>query len=49
LHRSGVATTHSGLAYVGLELQRSFSSATVRGVARDAAYVVNRLLRQQAS
>jgi putative flavoprotein involved in K+ transport len=49
LHRSGLATTHSGLAFVGLELQRSFSSATVRGVARDAAYVVNRLLRQKAS
>jgi putative flavoprotein involved in K+ transport len=47
LQRRGVSTTHTGLGYVGLELQRSFSSATVRGVGRDAAYVVDRLLRQR--
>ncbi|MGH3726084.1 MAG: flavin-containing monooxygenase [Mycobacterium sp.] len=48
-HRSGVSTTHQGLGYVGLEWQRSLSSATLRGVGRDAAFVVDRLLRQQVS
>jgi len=42
-HRSGLSTTVPGLGYVGMEWQRSFSSATLRGVARDAAYVVRRL------
>ncbi|SCG19023.1 putative flavoprotein involved in K+ transport [Micromonospora echinofusca] len=37
---SGVSTTHPGLVYLGLEFQRSFSSNTLRGVGRDAAYVV---------
>ncbi|MDT0328617.1 flavin-containing monooxygenase [Nocardiopsis lambiniae] len=45
LHRGGVSTTVSGLGYVGLEFQRSFSSATLRGVGRDARHVVRRLLR----
>ncbi|HEX3785319.1 MAG TPA: NAD(P)/FAD-dependent oxidoreductase [Pseudonocardiaceae bacterium] len=40
----GLSTTHSGLGFVGLEWQRSFSSATLRGVGRDARYVVRRLL-----
>lgn len=40
LHRRGVSTTHRGLAYLGLEFQRSFSSNTLRGVHRDARYVV---------
>ncbi|MUM19259.1 NAD(P)/FAD-dependent oxidoreductase [Mycobacterium sp. CBMA271] len=48
-HRNGVSTTHRGLGYVGLEWQRSLSSATLRGVGRDAAYVVDRLLRQRWS
>lgn len=39
LHRGGISTTHPGLGYVGLELQRSFSSNTLRGVGRDAAHV----------
>ncbi|MDA8371234.1 MAG: NAD(P)-binding domain-containing protein [Nocardiopsaceae bacterium] len=43
LHRGGVSTTVPGLGYVGLEFQRSFSSATLRGVGRDARYVLNRL------
>ena len=43
LHRGGVSTTVPGLGYVGLEFQRSFSSATIRGVGRDAAYVLRRL------
>ncbi|GAB3164929.1 ArsO family NAD(P)H-dependent flavin-containing monooxygenase [Myceligenerans halotolerans] len=42
--RRGLSTTHPGLGYVGLEWQRSFSSATIRGVGRDAAYVVRRLM-----
>lgn len=35
----GISTTHLGLVYVGLEFQHSFSSNTLRGVHRDAAYV----------
>ncbi|OXM59314.1 flavin-containing monooxygenase [Amycolatopsis vastitatis] len=42
-HNRGLSTTHSGLGYVGLEWQRSFASATLRGVGRDAEYVVKRL------
>jgi putative flavoprotein involved in K+ transport len=40
LHWCGVSTTHAGLGYVGLEFQRSFSSNTLRGVHRDASYVI---------
>jgi putative flavoprotein involved in K+ transport len=43
-HSRGISTVHSGLGYVGLEWQRSFASATIRGVGRDARYVVRRLL-----
>jgi putative flavoprotein involved in K+ transport len=43
LHRSGVSTTLPGLGYVGLEFQRSFRSATVRGVGPDAQRVLRRL------
>ncbi|GAA3936390.1 ArsO family NAD(P)H-dependent flavin-containing monooxygenase [Actinomadura viridis] len=43
LHRAGVSTTHPGLGYVGLEWQRSFASATLRGVGADARYVLTRL------
>ncbi|MBA0046576.1 NAD(P)-binding domain-containing protein [Mycobacteroides sp. LB1] len=46
-HRNGVSTTHQGLGYVGLEWQRSLSSATLRGVGRDAAFVIDHLLRQR--
>ena len=46
-HRKGIATVHPGLGFVGLEWQRSFASATLRGVGRDARYVVHRLLRQR--
>jgi putative flavoprotein involved in K+ transport len=42
-HVGGVSTTHPGLAYTGLELQRSFSSNTLRGVSRDAAHVMGPL------
>lgn len=40
LHAGGVSLTHAGLAYVGLDLQRSFASNTLRGVSRDAEYVM---------
>ncbi|HEU5470651.1 MAG TPA: NAD(P)/FAD-dependent oxidoreductase [Actinophytocola sp.] len=42
-HTGGVSTTHPGLAYVGLEFQRSFASNTLRGVHRDARHVIARL------
>jgi putative flavoprotein involved in K+ transport len=46
--RRGLSTTHPGLGYVGLEWQRSFSSATIRGVGRDAAHLVRHLVRRRA-
>jgi len=39
-HTGGISTTHPGLAYVGLEFQRSFASNTMRGAHRDARHVV---------
>jgi putative flavoprotein involved in K+ transport len=39
-HCGGISCTHPGLAYVGLEFQRSFSSNTLRGVHRDAEHVI---------
>jgi putative flavoprotein involved in K+ transport len=44
IHKAGVSNV-SGLYYVGLEGQRSFASATLRGVGPDAAFVVEKLLR----
>ncbi|WP_410581976.1 flavin-containing monooxygenase [Amycolatopsis sp. lyj-108] len=46
LQDRGLSTTHPGLGYVGLEWQRSFASATLRGVGRDARYVAKRLPRR---
>jgi putative flavoprotein involved in K+ transport len=43
LHRDGASLTHPGLAFVGLEWQRSPSSNSLRGVGRDAARVAHRL------
>lgn len=40
LHVGGISTTHVGLAYLGLEFQRSYASNTLRGVAADASAVV---------
>ncbi|MDG6106145.1 flavin-containing monooxygenase [Dactylosporangium aurantiacum] len=48
LHDGGVSTSVPGLGFVGLERQRSFASATLRGVGRDAAHVLDALLRQPA-
>jgi len=45
----GLSTSHPGLGYVGLEWQRSLASATLRGVGRDATYVVTRLLRNRTA
>ncbi len=45
-HDRGVATGLPGLGFLGLEFQRSFSSNTLRGVHRDAKYVVDALSRQ---
>ncbi|RKS07150.1 putative flavoprotein involved in K+ transport [Nocardiopsis sp. Huas11] len=44
LHSGGVSTTVPGLGYVGLEFQRSYSSASLRGVGRDAHRVVRGVL-----
>ncbi|UFU08153.1 flavin-containing monooxygenase [Ruania halotolerans] len=41
IHSGGVSATHPGLVYLGLEFQRSFSSNTLRGVHRDARYVMS--------
>jgi putative flavoprotein involved in K+ transport len=38
-HRAGLSTAFPGLGFVGLEWQRSLSSASIRGVGRDAARV----------
>ncbi|WP_307822003.1 hypothetical protein [Streptomyces coffeae] len=42
-HRDGIAHAHPGLAYVGLEWQRSLSSASLRGVGRDAQRIARHL------
>src|SRR5436305_1878127 len=43
--RGGVSTAVSGLYFVGLSGQRTFASATLRGVGPDAARVVRHLRR----
>lgn len=43
LHHRGLSMTHPGLAYLGLEFQRAFSSNTLRGVHRDAGFAINAL------
>ncbi|MBZ2199037.1 NAD(P)/FAD-dependent oxidoreductase [Ruania sp. N2-46] len=48
-HRGGISTTHPGLGYVGLELQRSFSSNTLRGVHRDADHVATAVVAHARS
>ncbi|ASR39299.1 FAD-dependent oxidoreductase [Prauserella marina] len=42
-HRNGLSKTHRGLAFVGLDYQRTILSATLHGVGADAAYVAKRL------
>ncbi|MEU2286102.1 NAD(P)/FAD-dependent oxidoreductase [Streptomyces sp. NPDC013178] len=41
--REGISLMHPGLAFVGLEWQRSLSSNSLRGVGRDAARVARHL------
>jgi putative flavoprotein involved in K+ transport len=43
IHIKRVSTTIDGLYYIGLSGQRSFSSATIRGVGGDAKYVVKKI------
>ncbi|MET4901699.1 NAD(P)/FAD-dependent oxidoreductase [Paenarthrobacter sp. CC6] len=40
-HSRGVSTTIPGLGYVGMEHQRTFASATLRGVGNDAEHVLD--------
>ncbi|MEU3269970.1 NAD(P)/FAD-dependent oxidoreductase [Saccharomonospora sp. NPDC006951] len=42
-HRGGLSRTHRGLAFVGLDYQRTILSATLHGAGADAAYVAKRL------
>ncbi|MFF5637337.1 hypothetical protein [Streptomyces sp. NPDC012825] len=42
-HRGGVSAAVPGLAFVGLEWQRSLSSNSLRGVGRDAARIARHL------
>ena len=42
-HQGGLATNLPGLAFVGLEWQHSLSSASIRGVGRDAARIARPL------
>jgi putative flavoprotein involved in K+ transport len=49
LHRNGVSLTVPGLGFVGLTNQRTFASATLRGVGADAAIVVRALLPASSS
>lgn len=44
-HRNGMSTTHPGLAFIGLEYQRSILSGTLHGVGRDSRYLARRLAR----
>lgn len=39
-HVGGLSVSHPGLVYLGLELQRSFASNTLRGVCHDADHVI---------
>ena len=48
LQRHGVSLTVPGLYFVGLSNQRTFASATLRGVGPDAALVVRHLTRHLA-
>jgi putative flavoprotein involved in K+ transport len=48
MHIGGASSAVPGLGFVGLERQRSFASATLRGVGRDAAHVLGALLRRPA-
>ncbi|MEU1982161.1 hypothetical protein [Nocardia sp. NPDC019395] len=44
-HRNGISTTHPGLAFLGLEYQRTILSGTLHGVAHDSRHVARKLAR----
>lgn len=44
IHQGGISLTHPGRVYLGIEFQRSFSSNTLRGVGRDADFVIPPLI-----
>lgn len=44
-HKFGVSNDTNGLYFVGLSGQRSFASATLRGVGTDARIVVRKLIK----
>jgi putative flavoprotein involved in K+ transport len=46
-HERGVATAVPGLAFLGLPFQYSVASPPLRGMGRDAAFVVDRLFAAQ--
>ncbi|MDQ8737171.1 NAD(P)/FAD-dependent oxidoreductase [Paenibacillus sp. LHD-38] len=46
VQKGGLSSTVPGLYYLGLSGQRSFASATIRGVGSDAKYVVKHLKRR---
>ncbi|MEV5786255.1 NAD(P)/FAD-dependent oxidoreductase [Streptomyces sp. NPDC052287] len=48
-HREGLATDVPGLAFIGLEWQRSLSSNSLRGVGRDADRIARRMAAHLAS
>ena len=48
LHRKGISSVVPGLYFVGMSGQRSFRSATLRGVGRDAGFVVRKLRQHLA-
>ncbi|MFO1441827.1 NAD(P)/FAD-dependent oxidoreductase [Bacillus sp. Bva_UNVM-123] len=43
IHDKGISKSIKGLFYIGLSGQRSFSSATLRGVGKDAKFIVNKV------
>lgn len=45
-HKLGVSKTVEGLFFVGLSGQRSFASATLRGVGGDSRFVVKKLMKK---
>jgi putative flavoprotein involved in K+ transport len=49
LHQHGISQTVPGLYFVGLSNQRTYGSATLRGVGSDAAVVVRHLTRHLAA
>lgn len=46
-HRHGISVTHPGLAFIGLEYQRTILSGTLHGVGRDSRYLARKLARQR--